>query len=94
MWVALQIGTSINVGKNATINKLVLDAVVKLLGQGKIKSATVNEGAKGTTFEKQPEKMEGAGASATPLSAGGGSSGGGGGGGGGGGSGPAPTALQ
>ncbi|QMV42323.1 immunoglobulin-like domain-containing protein [Cohnella cholangitidis] len=78
-------GTSINVGKDAAIIKLVLDAVVKLLGQGKIKSATVNAGAKGTTFEKQPEKMEGAGASAMPLSAGGGSGGGGSGGG------PAPT---
>lgn len=68
----------LNLGEQAKVVKLVLDAVVKLTGQGVIENATVNEGAKDTTFDKQPEKTEGSGMSEQPsTTTGGGSSGGG-----------------
>ncbi|MBP1993821.1 DUF4838 domain-containing protein [Paenibacillus eucommiae] len=55
-------GTSIQVDKNAKIVSLIVNAIAKLLGQGMIEKATLSEKAKGTTFEKQPRLLEGAGA--------------------------------
>ncbi len=66
----------------ATIARLVLDAIAELAGQGTIVAATLGAGAKGSTFEKEPEKVEGPGQSeGTPpviIPGGGGSSPGGG----------------
>jgi hypothetical protein len=45
-------GMSLNLSQGATINSLVLDAVVQMLGQGTIVMATMNKG--GSTFEKPP----------------------------------------
>ncbi|MBW7458430.1 S-layer homology domain-containing protein, partial [Paenibacillus sepulcri] len=47
-------GLSLNVGTDAKIVSMVLDAIVKVLGQGMIEKATLSEHAKGTSFEKQP----------------------------------------
>jgi hypothetical protein len=61
-------GNDIELSKDASILKLVLDSVAKLLGEGKIENAIVNEGAEGSDFERQPEKVEGPGAVApTPT---------------------------
>ena len=46
-------GMSLNLSQGATINWLVLDAVVKILGKGTIVLATINTG--GTTFETPPK---------------------------------------
>ncbi|MBP1993822.1 DUF4838 domain-containing protein [Paenibacillus eucommiae] len=53
--------TSITVGKDAHILSLILDAIIKVLGQGKIDKVNLSEKAKGTTFEKQPLLLEGPG---------------------------------
>lgn len=58
----------INLNKEATVLKLVLDSVAELLGQGKVQQATVNKGAEGSNFETKPNAIEGEGASAaTPA---------------------------
>ncbi|MFC5404327.1 S-layer homology domain-containing protein [Cohnella soli] len=49
----------IEVGREATIAELVLNAVAKLLGQGTIDKATVNNGAAGSSFEKRPTNVDG-----------------------------------
>ncbi|RKP47902.1 S-layer homology domain-containing protein [Cohnella endophytica] len=51
---------TINVGTEAQVLKLILDAVAKLVGNGKIESATVNEKAKGSSFETKPNQVDGA----------------------------------
>jgi hypothetical protein len=51
--------SELNIGEHADIAKLVLDAVVKFLGQGTIETAIVNDGGTGTTFEKPPISMGG-----------------------------------
>ncbi len=77
-------GVTLTLGKDARIAALILEAVMKVLGEGSIDKATIGEKAAGTTFEKAPAQQEGSG-SATPSPAastgsggsGGGSSGGG-----------------
>ncbi|BBH23221.1 hypothetical protein Back11_45660 [Paenibacillus baekrokdamisoli] len=46
---------SLNLGKDAKITALVLDAIVKVLGLGVVDKATVNDGGKGSTFETNPK---------------------------------------
>ncbi|MWC27697.1 S-layer homology domain-containing protein [Paenibacillus sp. MMS18-CY102] len=53
-------GNVINVSKEAQVLKLVLDAVAKLIGEGKVDQATVNDGAKGSSFETKPGQVDGA----------------------------------
>ncbi|TVX96636.1 S-layer homology domain-containing protein [Cohnella terricola] len=50
---------TINVSKEAQVLKLVLDAVSKLIGDGKIENATINEKAKGSEFANQPANVDG-----------------------------------
>ncbi|MBP1992746.1 DUF4838 domain-containing protein [Paenibacillus eucommiae] len=52
---------TLNMGKGAKIFSLVLNAILKVRGLGVIEKATLNEKAKGTTFETKPLKLEGAG---------------------------------
>lgn len=60
----------ITVDKEATILKLVLDTVTKLLGEGKVEDAVVNKGAEGSSFETKPVSVDGEGAPApTPAPA-------------------------
>lgn len=58
---------------NASIASLFAEALVKAIGSGTIESAVLNEKAKGSSFEKQPGKISGAGAPAavTPVGSGG-----------------------
>ncbi|OMF50172.1 hypothetical protein BK138_28220 [Paenibacillus rhizosphaerae] len=51
--------TSIELSREAKIVRLVLDAVAKLLGSGQIQTATINDGAKGSTFQTKPNQTEG-----------------------------------
>ena len=67
-------GSTLNLGKDAKVVQLVLDAVLKVLGQGGIEKAVISGAAKDSTFERKPNAQEGSGASS-------GSGGGGGGGG-------------
>ncbi|MFC5404275.1 DUF4838 domain-containing protein [Cohnella soli] len=46
---------------DAVIESLVLEAITQALGQGTIKLAIIHEGAKSSTFARQPLKKEGAG---------------------------------
>ncbi len=69
--------TQLTLGKDATIADIVLNAILKVLGEGTIEKATVNQGAENSTFQKQPQTKE------TPSGTGTTGSGGGGGGGGG-----------
>ncbi|MWC27698.1 S-layer homology domain-containing protein [Paenibacillus sp. MMS18-CY102] len=52
-------GNTINVSKEAQVLKLILDAVAKLVGEGKVDQATVNDGAKGSSFETKPGQVDG-----------------------------------
>lgn len=52
-------GNEIKLGEEATIVDLVLNAIANLVGQGKIVTATLAEKAEGSTFETEPEKIEG-----------------------------------
>ncbi|WP_171646101.1 S-layer homology domain-containing protein [Paenibacillus phytorum] len=52
-------GASINLGNNAVIVNMVLNAVVKVLGDGKIEKATINDGANGSEFENKPTVVDG-----------------------------------
>jgi hypothetical protein len=61
------------------IKEAVLRAVATVKGQGSIERATLEAAAKGTSFEKQPSKTDGAGAPASGNTGGGGSNGSGGG---------------
>ncbi|MBP1993047.1 DUF4838 domain-containing protein [Paenibacillus eucommiae] len=56
-------GSSLKVATEATIVDIILDTIVKVLGQGVIQTATVNEKAKGSEFEKRPQQLKGAGVS-------------------------------
>ncbi|MFK7695241.1 S-layer homology domain-containing protein [Paenibacillus sp. HJGM_3] len=47
--------TQLNLGKDAKITDLILKSVLKVTGEGKIEKATINKGAEGTKFEKQPD---------------------------------------
>jgi hypothetical protein len=57
---------SLDLGKDAKIIKLVLDAVMKMIGQGTIDNAIIGDKGKDTTFEKKPVKTEGSGTTPTP----------------------------
>ncbi|EFM10640.1 S-layer domain protein [Paenibacillus curdlanolyticus YK9] len=52
-------GNTINVSKEAQVLKLILDAVAKLIGEGKVDQATVNDAAKGSSFETKPGQVDG-----------------------------------
>ncbi len=71
-------GAEINLSKEAKIVQLVLEAVTKMIGEGTVVNATVQEKAKGSSFETKPEHVDGAGNSSAPggLVAGGGGGGG------------------
>jgi hypothetical protein len=77
-------GMTLELGTEAKIIRLILDAAAKMLGMGTIETAVLSKIAKAdTTFEKQPNKTEdkveaGATPSPTPVSDGGGGGGGGG----------------
>ncbi|WP_459954450.1 S-layer homology domain-containing protein, partial [Paenibacillus pini] len=81
-------GNTITLSKDASIVKLVVNALIKLLGSGKVSTATINEGGKGSSFEVAPTKVDGpqsgsikgnsTGGSGGGSNTGGGSSGGGG----------------
>jgi hypothetical protein len=58
---------SLDLGKDAKIIKLVLEAVMKMIGQGTIDNAIIGDKGKDTTFEKQPVKIEGSGTTPTPT---------------------------
>ncbi|BBH23452.1 hypothetical protein Back11_47970 [Paenibacillus baekrokdamisoli] len=61
-------GLILDLGKDAKIVSLILDAVAQFLGTGTIETATLNAIAKaGTTFEKQPNKILDAGVTPTPT---------------------------
>ncbi|WP_433944274.1 S-layer homology domain-containing protein [Paenibacillus sp. SN-8-1] len=51
--------TSIELSSEAKVVKLVLDAIVKVLGGGQVQTAVVNDGAKGASFDKKPANVEG-----------------------------------
>ncbi|GAK41251.1 hypothetical protein TCA2_3742 [Paenibacillus sp. TCA20] len=53
------VNSQITVSNNAQIAQLVLDAITKLLGSGTISKATVNEGAKGSSFQTKPLQIDG-----------------------------------
>ncbi|WP_123043382.1 hypothetical protein [Cohnella candidum] len=94
-------GNTVDVGNEAKILKLVLNAVIKVTGGGSIDKATVNEGAQGSSFEKKPAEVDGTGkdkidvtAPFIPIFAGGGGGGGGNGNGNGNGDGGGPSCTQ
>lgn len=57
--ISVQSGTILQLGQGTTVTRIVLDAVTKVTGQGLLLSATVNDGAKGSSFEKKPDQVEG-----------------------------------
>ncbi len=63
---------NLELGKDSNFGTLIIDALLKTLGQGTIEKAIIGEEGKGSTFEKQPQKLEGPGATTTPTSGGGG----------------------
>ncbi|MCD9024084.1 Ig-like domain-containing protein [Cohnella silvisoli] len=58
---------NLELGKDAKIVSLMVDALLKALGQGTIEKAIISDEGKGSAFEKQPVKQEGSGAP-TPTS--------------------------
>ncbi|MNO23411.1 Cellulosome-anchoring protein precursor [compost metagenome] len=52
---------ALDLNQQAKILNLILDAAIKLTGQGTVENAVVNEGGKGSAFEKQPVKSGGSG---------------------------------
>ncbi|GIO32569.1 MULTISPECIES: glycosyl hydrolase family 18 protein [Paenibacillus] len=84
-------GNTLQLGSDAGISHLVLNAATKVVGTGKIQKATINDGAKGSSFQTAPLSVDGpqagsvsAGASGSGSTGSGSSSGGGSGGSGGG----------
>ncbi|WP_068776637.1 glycosyl hydrolase family 18 protein [Paenibacillus sp. FJAT-26967] len=73
--------SAISVQADATIVSLILDAIAKVTGNGTVQSVTVNEGGKGSAFDKAPGKKDGPQKDSivvgTPGYGGGGSGGGG-----------------
>ncbi|WP_339802090.1 S-layer homology domain-containing protein [Paenibacillus sp. FSL R5-0744] len=57
--IFVQTGAILNLGQGTTVSKVILDALTKVTGQGQLLSATVNDGAKGSSFEKKPDLLEG-----------------------------------
>lgn len=50
-------GTSLTLGNNSKVTSLVLNAVLKVSGEGKIDSAVMGENAAGSTFQQQPSNV-------------------------------------
>ncbi|RAV20787.1 DUF4838 domain-containing protein [Paenibacillus contaminans] len=65
-------GVQLNVDDGSTIVSLLLEAAAKVLGKGQIRKAVINEQAKASTFEKKPDKVEGAGSTSPSPTANGG----------------------
>lgn len=61
-------GSTLHIGANTMIGKLVLDALLKTSGQGTIQTALINAKGGGSTFEKQPDAVNGEGAPTTAPS--------------------------
>lgn len=57
--ISVQSLATLQLGQGTTVTKIILDAVTKVTGQGQILSATLNDGAKGSTFEKSPDQING-----------------------------------
>lgn len=72
----VQTQTILETASGTVVNNLTANEVIEVKGQGTLNSVTLNAAAKGSTFEKQPGKLDGAGASASSVtgSTGGGSS--------------------
>ncbi|GKS11612.1 hypothetical protein YDYSY3_26120 [Paenibacillus chitinolyticus] len=51
--------TTLALSNDASIVSLVLNALAKITGYGSVENATVNEGGKGSSFEKAPVKVDG-----------------------------------
>ena len=69
---ALEVGggaeaAQILVGNGVVVDQLILAAKADVKGGGRVVNAEVREGASGTTFEKQPEKQTGVGATPPPV---------------------------
>ncbi|MFC5470547.1 S-layer homology domain-containing protein [Cohnella suwonensis] len=64
--------TQLELGKDTKISTLIANTILKTLGQGFIDKAIISVEGKDSTFEKQPEKLEGSGAPATAPGVGGG----------------------
>lgn len=89
----LSIGTNagntiVELGAGTTVTKAEVDALIKVIGSGQVENAVLNEGAKGSSFERKPITTDGSqkdsliitGAAATPtpiVTIGGGGGGGG-----------------
>lgn len=52
-------GTIVNLSQNSSIVNMVLDAIVKVFGDGLIKKAILNKGAGGSQFEHRPDSIDG-----------------------------------
>ncbi|NOU95151.1 hypothetical protein GC093_18250 [Paenibacillus sp. LMG 31456] len=66
--------TQLNLGKEAKVLDLVLKAILKVLGEGKVGKATVEKGAEGSTFSTPPGSTTGSGVTGGGGGGGGGSS--------------------
>jgi len=62
-------GNTLQLGSDAGIAHLVLNAQTKVLGPGKIQKATLNEGAKGSSFQTAPLSVDGPQAGSIPTGA-------------------------
>src|SRR5690606_6597369 len=51
-------GNTISLQQSATIEKLVLDVITKLIGQGTVNEAKVASAAQSSSFETAPKKLE------------------------------------
>jgi hypothetical protein len=60
-------GSQLNLGPSAVVTNLLLKAPLTTTGQGKIENATIEKGAEGSTFEREPAKSEGEGAKPAPT---------------------------
>lgn len=52
-------GNTLQLSGDASISNLVLNTLTKVLGSGKIQKATINEGAKGSSFQTAPLSVDG-----------------------------------
>ncbi|CAH1059162.1 S-layer homology domain-containing protein [Paenibacillus pseudetheri] len=58
-YLSIKSGIILQLGKGTTVSKVILDALTKVTGQGQLLSVTVNDGAKGSSFERKPDLLEG-----------------------------------
>ncbi|MWV46020.1 hypothetical protein GRF59_20585 [Paenibacillus sp. HJL G12] len=71
-------GNILQLGSDSSISSLVLNALTKVFGTGKILKATINEGAKGSSFQTAPGIVDGPQAGSIKTGTAGGSGGSGG----------------